>query len=444
MRLCNVTKLPVNFLPLIEAKRDGQVLTPEQIQSFVAEFVSGKIPDYQMAALLMAIYFRGLNTNETRTLTLSMRDSGDVLSFPKDSRPLVDKHSTGGVGDKISLPLAPLLACLGFRVPMISGRGLGITGGTLDKLESIPCFRTALPSDKIVEQVQTVGCVICGQTEKMVPADRLLYALRDVTGTVPSIPLITASILSKKLAESLDALVLDVKFGSAAFMQTKEQARDLAQAMVTLGKECGVNMRALLTDMNAPLGRTAGNWLEVKESVDCLEGKSVPGVTELVLDCAAHLLVQTKKQRTLEDALVVAKACLESGAPRRKWDEMLAAQGADLDAFSRKLKGKETAVVAELKATQSATITHCDARIIGEIVRDLGGGRLNKESKINHDVGIDGLAKPGETVRTGDVLARVHAATESAAQVALTRLHGAFTFSGKASSASSLVHEIIS
>ena len=199
-----------------------------------------------------------------------MRDSGDVLKFPKDKRPLVDKHSTGGIGDKVSLPLAPLLACLGFRVPMISGRGLGITGGTLDKLDSIPGFKTLLPAEKIVAQVQKVGCVICGQTDRMVPADKKIYALRDASGTVPSIPLITASILSKKLAESLDALVLDVKFGCAAFMPTRADARKLAKAMVALGNECGVNTRAILTDMNTPLGRAAGNWLEVKESVACL------------------------------------------------------------------------------------------------------------------------------------------------------------------------------
>jgi pyrimidine-nucleoside phosphorylase len=264
----------VNFLSTIEAKREGQNLTVEQIQDFIREFTAGKIPDYQMAAMLMAIYFRGLDTAETTALTLAMRDSGDVLKFPKDKRPLVDKHSTGGVGDKVSLPLAPLLACLGFRVPMISGRGLGITGGTLDKLDSIPGFKTVLPAGRITEIVQSVGCVICGQTDRMVPADKKLYALRDVTGTVPSIQLITASILSKKLAESLDALVLDVKFGCAAFMQTKADALKLAKAMVALGNKCDVNTRAILTDMNTPLGRAAGNWLEVKEGVECLERRT--------------------------------------------------------------------------------------------------------------------------------------------------------------------------
>src|SRR5689334_3805384 len=256
-----------------------------------------------MSAMLMAIFFRGLNTAETTALTLAMRDSGHVLKFPKDRRPVVDKHSTGGIGDKVSLPLAPLLACLGFRVPMISGRGLGVTGGTLDKLESIPGFRTALSMEEIVAQVQSVGCVICGQTEKMVPADKKLYALRDVTGTVPSIPLITASILSKKLAENLDVLVLDVKFGSAAFMQTSEVARELAHAMVSLGNQCGVNTRAMLTNMDVPLGRAAGNWLEVKESVACLESaKESEDLRELVLACAAHLLVQTGQARSLVSA----------------------------------------------------------------------------------------------------------------------------------------------
>jgi pyrimidine-nucleoside phosphorylase len=441
----------VNFLSLIEQKRAGQTLTPEQIREFVREFTAGKIPDYQMAAMLMAIFFRGLTAAETRALTLAMRDSGDVLKFPTDPRPLVDKHSTGGVGDKVSLPLAPLLACLGFRVPMISGRGLGITGGTLDKLDSIPGFKTLLPAGKIVEQVQKVGCVICGQTDRMVPADKKIYALRDVTGTVPSIPLITASILSKKLAESLDALVLDVKFGCAAFMQTKTDARKLAKAMVALGNECGVNTRAILTDMNTPLGRAAGNWLEVKESAACLEtphparrhplparrgegrgeGRFVfNGLRSFVLDCAAHLLVQTGKARSLAIARKQAESCLASGAPRKKWDEMLVAQGADLNAFNKKLALDHTApVVLEIKADRSGYVSKCDARLIGEVIRDLGGGRLTKESVINYDVGVDRLAKPGERVEKSTTLCRVHAADRAQAAVAGARLKAAFGYS---------------
>jgi len=455
----------MNFLSLIESKREGKPLARAEIQEFIGEFVAGNIPDYQMAAMLMAIYFRGLTTAETTSLTLAMRDSGDVLKFPKDRRLLVDKHSTGGIGDKVSLPLAPLLACLGFRVPMISGRGLGITGGTLDKLDSIPGFKTLLPAKRITEILQDVGCVICGQTDRMVPADKKIYALRDASGTVPSIPLITASILSKKLAESLDALVLDVKFGCAAFMQTKADARKLAQAMVSLGNECGVNTRAVLTDMNTPLGRAAGNWLEVKESVALLETPHPAGrhplpakrgegwgegrldfddLRSLVVDFAAHLLVQTRKARSLAAARKMADDCLNSGAPRKKWDDMIAAQGADLKALNRKLALDHTApVVVELKAEKAGFVSRCNARLIGEVIRDLGGGRLTKESIINYDVGVDQIAKPGEAVQKGSVLARVHATDSASASAAVTRLKTAFEVSSKRPGRTPLVAEVI-
>ena len=435
----------MNFLSLIENKREGKILAPEQIKEFIREFTAGKIPDYQMAALLMAIYFRGLNTDETTALTLAMRDSGDVLKFPKDKRPLVDKHSTGGIGDKVSLPLAPLLACLGFRVPMISGRGLGITGGTLDKLDSIPGFKTLLPTAQIIAQVQKVGCVICGQTDKMVPADKKIYALRDASGTVPSIPLIVASILSKKLAENLNALILDVKFGSAAFMQTKADARKLAKAMVALGNQCGTNTRAILTDMNTPLGRAAGNWLEVKESVECLEKKGPNDLLELVLDSAAHLLVQTKKSKSIAAARKLAEDCLRSGEPRAKWDEMIVAQGADLKAFNKKFAQNSTAkVVVELKSEKSGCVSKCDARIIGEVIRDLGGGRLTKDLQINYDVGVDQIAKLGERVEKSGMLCRIHAADFVQAKAAIIRLKTAFEISAKRPAKIPLVVEIIS
>lgn len=471
----------LNFLALIEQKRVGKRIAADAIQKFVSEFTAGRIPDYQMAAMLMAIYFRGLDTAETTALTLAMRDSGDVLKFPKDKRPLADKHSTGGIGDKVSLPLAPLLAGLGFRVPMISGSGLGITGGTLDKLDSIPGFRTLLPAKRIVEIVQTVGFVICGQTDRMVPADKKLYALRDATGTVPSIPLITASILSKKLAESLDALVLDVKFGCAAFMKTKADARKLAKAMVALGNECGVNTRAMLTDMNTPLGRAAGNWLEVKEAVACLEPRSSrreeahanfacgngsreksvatlrgfnaqensadfppADLRELVLNCAAHLLLQTGKAGSLKSALTRAEDCLASGAPRKKWDEMLLAQGADMNAFNRKLALDHTAaVVLELKAEKSGFVSRCDAQIVGEIIRDLGGGRLTKESAINYDVGVDQIAKPGRRVEKSQTLCRIHAMTSARAKAASERMKTAFEISATRPGKTPLVVELI-
>lgn len=434
----------MNFLSLIESKREGKAIPSEQIREFLREFTDGKIPDYQMAAMLMAIYFRGLDTAETAALTLAMRDSGDVLKFPKDPRPLVDKHSTGGVGDKVSLPLAPLLACLGFRVPMISGRGLGITGGTLDKLESIPGFITALTAGRIVANAQSVGCVMAGQTAFMVPADMELYALRDVTGTVPSIPLITASILSKKLAESLDALILDVKFGCAAFMHSETEARKLAQGMVALGNGCGTSTRAILTDMNTPLGRAAGNWLEVKESVACLENTGPSDLRALVVECAAHLLEQTKKSESLATARKLAEDCLDSGEPRKKWDEMIAAQGADLKAFNEKLLLDSTAGdVAEVKSEQSGYLARCDAQIIGEVIRDLGGGRLTKESAINYDVGVDQIAKPGERVEKAGVLCRVHAADAAQAGAAVARLRAAFAVSARRPGLTLLIHEIV-
>jgi pyrimidine-nucleoside phosphorylase len=420
----------VNFLPLIESKRAGQAIAPAQWPAIVGAFTAGVIPDYQMAAFLMAIYFRGLDAGETRALTLAMRDSGEVLQFPRDPRPLVDKHSTGGIGDKVSLPLAPLLACLGFRVPMISGRGLGITGGTLDKLDSIPGFQSLRTPAQIVKQVGAIGCVICGQTDTMVPADKKIYALRDASGTVPSIPLITASILSKKLAENLDALILDVKFGCAAFMSTRAEARKLARAMVKLGNQCGTRTCAMLTDMNTPTGRTAGNWLEVKESIACLEGQGPEDLRQLVITSAAHLLVQTRRAKTFATAQKLASACLRSGQPRQKWDAFLRAQGADLKAFGAKLERDATAaVVLELKAPRGGYVTRCDARIIGEVVRDLGGGRMTRDSVINHDVGIDQMTKPGEPVPKSAVLCRVHAANLRAARTAVARLVHAYEIS---------------
>jgi len=418
----------VSFLSLIEAKRDGAELTPASIAAFVRDFVAGGIPDYQMAAMLMTILFRGLLPDEIRALTLAMRDSGERLSFPADPRPIVDKHSTGGVGDKVSMPLAPLLACLGFRVPMISGRGLGITGGTLDKLESIPGFTTRLEPARIVDQVQRLGVALAGQTPAMVPADQLLYALRDVTGTVPSIPLITASILSKKLAEGLEALVMDVKVGAAAFMQTTDQARTLARQIITLAGDCGVKASALLTGMNTPLGRSAGNWLEVKESVACLDGGGPTDLRELVIESAAALLVQTGRAPDFPAASLLAIRSLESGAPRRKWDELLIAQGADLDVFARRLAADHTAaVVRELPAASSGYVERCDARVIGEVVRELGGGRLTKDTVLQPDVGVDRLAKPGDQIEAGSLLCRVHARTQEEARQAAHRLDGAFS-----------------
>jgi pyrimidine-nucleoside phosphorylase len=433
----------VNCLPLIEAKREGHALSAPQISSVISAYTRGAIPDYQMAALLMAILFRGMNATETRALTHALRDSGRHLQFPTDARPLVDKHSTGGVGDKVSLVLAPLLASLGCRVPMISGRGLGITGGTLDKLESIPGAKTTLPADRIVDQVQNTGCVICGQTDDMVPADKALYALRDATGTVPSVPLITASILSKKLAEGIACLLLDVKFGSAAFMQTEAQARELATTMVRLGNESGVKTRALLTGMNAPLGRAAGNLLEVREAVECLEGKGPPDLEHLVIECAAHLLVLAGLHSDIKTGRDHALQTLASRKPLQKWEEMLGAQGADITAYKRALTSDFAPAVVEVHAEHGGFVQSCDARAVGEIVRDLGGGRLNKEMKIDPLVGVDRLRKPGERVERDDVLCRVHAATGAATRESAERLRQAFAITEQAPVAAPLVVDVV-
>ena len=409
----------MNFLNLIERKRDGGELSACEVTALVEGFTADAIPDYQMAAFLMAVNCRGMTAAETRALTLAMRDSGEVLQFPEDARPIVDKHSTGGVGDKVSLVLAPLLACLGCRVPMISGRGLGITGGTLDKLESIPGFSTELSNEQIIEQVQSIGVAMGGQSETIAPADRRLYALRDVTGTVPSIPLITASILSKKLAENLDALVMDVKFGSAAFMQTEGEARALAESITALVNECGVQTAAILSPMDVPLGRAAGNWLEVREAVDCLDGQGPEDLRELVLDCAEAL---PGVDRT------AAASALDDGRARAKFDELLAAQGTDMQAFEAKLKEEVSApAVAELRAPSSGIVTRCDARLIGELVRDLGGGRQTKESVIQLEVGVDRLVKSGEQVEESAVLGRIHARTAAEAEAGRGRLAEAVT-----------------
>jgi len=411
----------MNFLSLIEHKREGGELSPEAISELIVAYSEASIPDYQMAAFLMAVNFRGMSTDETRALTLAMRDSGKVLQFPEDDRPIVDKHSTGGVGDKVSLVLAPLLACLGYRVPMISGRGLGITGGTLDKLESIPSFSTELSTEQLVAQVQSIGVAMGGQTSEIAPADQRLYALRDATGTVPSIPLITASILSKKLAEGLDALVMDVKYGSAAFMRERDEAKTLAETIVALATECGVECRALLTSMNTPLGRAAGNWLEVKEAIACLEGRGPADLEEVSIACVANLPNGDADK---------AREELASGRPREKFNELIASQGADLKAFESKLSKEVTApVVRELQAEQDGFVHSCDARIIGELVRDLGGGRQKKDDLVRFDVGIDLLAKPGDPVGEGGVLARVHVDCESDVQAALNQLTKAFKIS---------------
>lgn len=412
--------------------------------ALINAFVVGEVPEAGMAAFLEAAADRGFTPDETRALTLAVRNSGTVLCYPADARPRVDRHATGAVGDKISLALAPLLACLGFRVPMICGHGLGLTGGILDKLACVPGIRVDLKADQIVQQVQTVGCAISGPTPRMIPAEPKLRATREQSGTLDFIPFIAASILSRKLAENLDALVLDLPFGRGASLPTLEQARELAASLVPLGQECGVHTRALLTERAVPIGRCVGNWLEVKEAVACLEGYGPEDLRRAVVEHAAHLFVQTERVSTVDRARALAEKCLQSGAPRRRWDEMLSAQGADLEACARKLRLDHSApVVVELTAPHAGFVANCDARAISEAVRSLGGGRLNSGELLAADVGLDHLAKPGDALEAGNVLARVHALDQPTADAALGRLENAFALSDAPLEVPPFVAEVI-
>jgi pyrimidine-nucleoside phosphorylase len=390
---------------VIAKKRDGIALVRDEIAEFVRGFTGGSIPDYQMSALAMAIYLRGMSVEETAVLTEQMLASGVQLNWPSGAR-CVDKHSTGGVGDKVSLLLAPLLACCGLRVPMISGRGLGPTGGTLDKLESIPGFRTDLSLDEIREITDRVGCVITGASAEIAPADRKLYALRDVTATVASIPLITASIMSKKLAEGLDALVLDVKVGSGAFMKTLDQARELARSLVETGRRMGVQTTALITDMSQPLGRTAGNAVEVDETVAALSGEGPNDLISLTNLLGADLLVATSLASTREEGIGQLQNHIDSGRGLEKLREMVAAQGGDLDA------PRPIASATIIEATRSGFVSAIEVETLGSEIIHLGGGRRVMSDSIDHSVGIETLVSIGDQIERGQPLVRVFAKHE--------------------------------
>jgi pyrimidine-nucleoside phosphorylase len=364
-----------------------------------------------MSAWAMAVYLRGMTVAETAALTEHMLHSGVTFQWPDGEFPKVDKHSTGGIGDKVSLPLAPLLACCDLAVPMISGRGLGATGGTLDKLESIPGFRTNLSTEDMQLVCRRVGCVISGATADLVPADRKLYALRDVTGTVPSIPLITASIMSKKLAEGLDALVLDVKHGSGAFMKTLDQARELARSMVDTGRRMGVPTTALVTDMNQPLGRMAGNAVEVNESIDALRGEGPSDLIEVTMELGAELLVLAARETTQSAARARLRQALDSGAGLKKFREMVAAQGGDLDG------PRPVAAAQEILAPRPGFVSAIETEQFGRAIIELGGGRKQLGDKLDLSVGLEMLVRLGDQVEIGQPLVRVFARPDAARRV---------------------------
>ena len=384
---------------LIEKKRDGGELSAEEISALIGGYVRGEVTDYQMAALAMAVFFRGMDNVETTALTMSMRDSGDVFAWPAGTPPKVDKHSTGGVGDKVSLILAPLLACEGVWVPMVSGRGLGFTGGTLDKLESIPGFRVNLTWPEMLRQLEQVGCFIAGQTDNLCPADKKLYALRDVTGTVASLPLIVASIMSKKLAESPDRLVLDVKFGRGAFMQKRADALKLADAMVAVGRGAGVETHALLKPMDQPLGRTVGNALEVAECVEVLHGGGPQDLVELTLDLAVKLVA------TSRDDL---RKRLRDGSAWRKFVAMVLAQGGDFSALEKMREVHRAPVITDVPASSAGTVVKLDALQVGRLCVELGAGRAKAGDVVDFAVGVECLKKEGDAVDRGEPVLRIH------------------------------------
>jgi pyrimidine-nucleoside phosphorylase len=396
---------------LIEQKRDGGTLTADALTWLMTEFSAGRVPDYQLSALAMAIFFRGMSDAETADLTLAMLESGEQFSWPTGHPLIVDKHSTGGIGDKTSLILAPLLACDGAWVPMISGRGLGITGGTLDKLESIPGFRVGLTLPEAREQIERLGVVMMGQTATLCPADKKLYALRDVTATVPSQPLIVASIMSKKLAERLDRLMLDVKYGRGAFMKTRAAAMALAEAMVAVGRARGVETLARLTPMDHPLGESVGNALEVHECHEVLQGRGPADLITLTLDLAEPLAPHADRAQL--------HAWLRDGTAWAKWQALCAAQGGDLAAFAAR---DPAPIILEMTAPTDGPWSGFCAQQIGQSAIALGAGRSRAEDVIDFAVGFDRLCPPGRLVHAGEVVGRIHARTREQAESAF-RLH---------------------
>jgi pyrimidine-nucleoside phosphorylase len=431
----------VNPYELIKAKRDGKELAVDDVREFIAGYTDGRIPDYQMSAMCMAIVFRGLSRVELGAWTGAMLNSGEVLNLSDIPGVKVDKHSTGGVGDKVSLSLAPLAAACGVPVPMISGRGLGHTGGTLDKLESIPGFKVDLSVARYREMVAKVGACLIGQTATLAPADKKLYALRDVTATVDCIPLIASSIMSKKLAEGIDALVLDVKVGSGAFMKKLEDARTLARTMIGIGAEMGRKVTALLTDMDQPLGRTVGNALEVIEAVDMLRGRAPEDYTEVTLTLTAEMLVLGGKAKDAASARALLQEAIRTGAAVEKLKEIVKWQGGDpraVDDYSLLPTARSTVEVA---AKASGHVTGIDSEAVGLAGVVLGAGRERTDSRIDHAVGFTLLRKVGDAVRAGEPLVRIHYNDEKPVAEVTRRLLGAYRIGAEAPAARPLVVE---
>ena len=416
---------------LISKKRDGGELSGEEINFMIQGYTQGEIPDYQMSAMCMAILFRGMNDREILDLTMSMMHSGDVMDLSAIDGVKADKHSTGGVGDKTSLVLCPMVAACGVKIAKMSGRGLGHTGGTLDKLESFPGLSISISDEQFVENVNRCGIAIIGQTADIVPADKLLYALRDVTGTVPSIPLIVSSIMSKKLASGADVIVLDVKCGSGAFMKTEDEAAELARGLTRVGRLAGRKCAAVITDMDQPLGNAVGNALEVKEAIAVLKGEEKGELLELCLRIGSLILTEGGLAESLEDAEKMLLHAIESGAALKKLSQMVEAQGGCADDVYDTSRLPEAPVKYELKAEESGYISRIDAEGVGLVSMHLGGGRATKESDIDLSVGVLLNKKLGDRVEVGETLAIIHAASEESAANQAENLRACFALSAE-------------
>lgn len=433
----------MNTIEIIRKKRDKKSLTKEEMNFMISGYTKGKIPDYQFSAFLMAAFINGMNKDETAALTNSMLYSGKVLDLSSIKGVKVDKHSTGGVGDKTSLIIAPIAAAAGVFVPMISGRGLGHTGGTLDKLESIPGFKTDLTLNKYKNVLKRIGAVLIGQTKEIAPADKLIYALRDVTATVESIPLITGSIMSKKLAEGIDALVLDVKTGNGAFMKEMKDAEQLAYSLSDTAKAFGKKCIAFITDMNQPLGNYVGNWLEVIESVQVLRDGKKNDLTELSLILAGAMIYLGKKSRTLEEGIEKAITTLNSGKAFDKFLEIVKAQGGDINYLRNPENYPKSKFHKKIRLMNEGYISFVNTYEIGMAAIDLGAGRLKKEDKIDPKAGIIFNYKIGDKISKSDVVAELFSDSAEKIKLAENRILKAISLSNKKVKSPDLIKQII-
>jgi pyrimidine-nucleoside phosphorylase len=427
---------------LIQHKRDGGALRPDDWTQLIREYTAGRVPDYQMSALLMAVVWRGLDGEELAALTDAMLNSGDRLRFDGFDQPRADKHSTGGIGDKVSLLLAPMVASCGVAVPMMSGRGLGHTGGTLDKLEAIPGFRTALSLREAKAQVERIGCAMLGQTPEIAPADKRLYALRDVTGTVESIPLIAASIMSKKLAEGLNGLVLDVKTGSGAFLPEEARALDLAQTMIGLGRARGCPTVALLTAMDRPLGRSCGNALEVEEAIDGLQGEGPADLMEVTYSLGIEMLLLVGASPDRTDARRRLEESVSSGRALETLGRIIEAQGGDPKVLDDPALLPQAAEVEVFRAHRDGVIAQIEPRRIGRAILELGGGRRTIDDEIDPSVGFVIPAKPGDRVRAGEPLASVFARGRGDVEAAVEALRQAIVIGDQGTITPLITHRV--